>query len=276
MIKKIFNQSELVKLGVFFTIFFFVLFAFNLPFAKRVDNFYLKLSSEEQKLAAQYKAGSSLEKARADYQALAERIPEAKDIFSKSGEELKLITDLEHLAAAHNLTQKLNLSPSTIKYSDQLEALTLELSLQGNFNNLVAYLDDLAKRHFSLNVSGISLTKLDQDLLEIKLLTNTYWLTMALKSPKLNMKFFYTALVVLILAMIALFGLTTYKKYRRSFNLSENINKYLESISLKEVEKTKAEVIIKFLTATSSAPLNLAGVKNPFAPLPVEEKKEKK
>lgn len=176
MIKKIFNQSELVKLAIFFTIFFFVLFAFNLPFAARVDDFYVKLKTEEQKLAAQYKAGSNLDKTQADYSSIAAHIPEAKDLFTKSGQELKLITDLEKLAAAHNLTQKLNLSPATVKYSDQLEALTLELALKGSFNDLVAYLEDLAKRHFSLNVSGINLMQVNQNLLEIKLLTNTYWL----------------------------------------------------------------------------------------------------
>ncbi|MCX6785973.1 MAG: type 4a pilus biogenesis protein PilO [Candidatus Komeilibacteria bacterium] len=176
MIKKIFNQAELIKLAIFLTVFGFVLLAFNLPFIARVNDFYAALKDGEQKLAAQSKAGSSLDKAQEDYSAFNALIPEAEDLFTASGQELKLITDLEQLAATHNLTQKLNLSPDRVNYSDQLEALTLSLELKGGFNDLLAYLADLSQRRFSLNVNAISLTQLDQNSLEIKLLTNTYWL----------------------------------------------------------------------------------------------------
>lgn len=99
---------------------------------------------------------------------------------------------------------------------------------------------------------------------------------MALKTPKLNMKFFYILIAALIIVIIVLFGLTTYKKYLKSFSLSQNINKYLGSVSLKEVEKDKAETIIKFLSATSSEPVNLEGVKNPFLHVPATEPKKDK
>ncbi|MCX6785974.1 MAG: hypothetical protein NTZ18_03945 [Candidatus Komeilibacteria bacterium] len=98
---------------------------------------------------------------------------------------------------------------------------------------------------------------------------------MAFKNPKLNIKFFYALMAAIIILIVGLFGFTTYKKYLESFALSDNINKYLKSVSLREVEKDKAEAIIKFLAASSTEPINLAGVKNPFFPVPADEEKKK-
>lgn len=176
ILRKIFNQSELIKLAIFLVIFILILFIFILPFINLVNNFYDKLAREEKQLAAKYKSGDSFAKTKEDYQALADKIPPYQDLFSPSGQELKLITTLEKLAKTHNLTQKLNLNPTKISYSDQLEALSLELELKGSFNDLIFYLEELSKYNFKLNVSAVNLKQISQDLLEIRLLTNAYWL----------------------------------------------------------------------------------------------------
>jgi Tfp pilus assembly protein PilO len=82
--------------------------------------------------------------------------PFTEHLFFK-GDELKLITSLEALAAAHNMAQRIN--------SSNLDNITnskahISLSVSGSYQNALSYLDGIEHFPYFLNLTHLSLSQL--------------------------------------------------------------------------------------------------------------------
>ncbi|MFA6304674.1 MAG: type 4a pilus biogenesis protein PilO [Patescibacteria group bacterium] len=175
--KKIFFQSEYLKIGSFLLIFLSILIFFNLPPANNINKLFNLLKAEQATLTQQSNQGHNFANSLLDYQKFNEQIPDFKSVFSTAGQELVLITDLEKIAKNNHLKQELNLSESKTNFNENIESLGLNIKLAGSFADLLAYLQELEKIKYRLSVDSVSLIKSENDKgLEIQLLLNTYWL----------------------------------------------------------------------------------------------------
>lgn len=78
-------------------------------------------------------------------------------LFVKKGEEIKLVTALERLAEQLCLEQNLSLSSTANKVSEHLSDFDLQITVVGNFQNLMKYLEALEKNDYLFAITGVSL-----------------------------------------------------------------------------------------------------------------------
>ena len=161
---------------ILLTILLVIIWLFDFPFYRQLNNLSDDFNRAKKDLSLQFKQGNSYEKALTDYQGLYDKIPPFSKVFLADGSQLTLITKLENLATKHNLVQKINLGTQKESLADKIIKLGLNLQLSGSFENLVAYLAELKSLKTSLSVIGLDLKKINNDLLELNLNTQTFWL----------------------------------------------------------------------------------------------------
>lgn len=81
-------------------------------------------------------------------------VGEYRNYLFYQGDELKLITDLETIASRHGVTQKIS-APDLGK--NNTNKIIFNILASGGYENLWAYLSDLEKTHYFLNVEKLHL-----------------------------------------------------------------------------------------------------------------------
>lgn len=178
--KKIFNQSEAVKIGAICLLLILVVLIYDLPIFKTINRWHNDVKGEVLGLEAQSEQGNSFTKASLDWQQASGKLPASGQLLKNSGQELELIKQLEKIASANQLKQELKLSQNYQAWSDKIVLLGISATLTGEFSDLLDYLVELEKLNFQLTVDSVALKPATQaeatDQVEAKLLLNTYWL----------------------------------------------------------------------------------------------------
>ena len=65
--------------------------------------------------------------------------------------------------------------------------------------------------------------------------------------------------------------LSIFRQYFNSFHLSDEVNRYLESVSLEQIKIEQADSLIEILNPTTTPPLLSDNLSDPFAPIQVIE-----
>lgn len=120
-----------------------------------------KINGEISELRAQlelkYEKTKRLHRSKINLASAQDLISQYQELFLKKGDELKLIVALETLAEKHHLNQKINMSPEPRVVTKKLSAFDLNVSVSGNFSDLLAYLYDLERKFEpAAAVSGFS------------------------------------------------------------------------------------------------------------------------
>lgn len=178
--KKILNQSEVVKISSISLLLLVVVLIYDWPLINKISGFHAAVEAEVANLAANSEQGNSFTKATLDWQQFSDKLPAAAKLLKPAGQELELIKQLEQTAAAAGLEQELTLNQNYQDWSDKIALLGLSAKLTGQFSNFVNYLAELEKMNFQLTVDSVSLKPAAlssaDNRIEARLLLNTYWL----------------------------------------------------------------------------------------------------
>lgn len=117
-----------------------------------LDTYNLRLTLERKnEQATNYRfALKQIEKIKND-------MPSFSDHLFSSGNELSLITTLEFLANSHGVSPKI-LSSNLDNIVDQ--KILISLSITGDYNNAISYLNDLEHLPYFINPTHLSITPL--------------------------------------------------------------------------------------------------------------------
>ncbi|HLC64042.1 MAG TPA: hypothetical protein VJK25_01670 [Patescibacteria group bacterium] len=80
----------------------------------------------------------------------------------------------------------------------------------------------------------------------------------------IGIKMVYLVFFLGLLIFIFFFFFTTFNRYFNSFHLSEEVNRYLESVSLDQLKLDEADRVVEILSPTSSPQTLPADLKDPF------------
>ena len=145
------------------------------PSAKRIKQLSQDISVQKQELDDIYARGQNLSKTIKQYENVKPRIAELTGIYLQEGEELKLITALEQAASKAGVTLDKQLSSNKDSQNNS-KILPLQLTVGGNFAELIQFMVELEKMDYYLNVSNIRINKSsNSSSLNTLLLTNAYY-----------------------------------------------------------------------------------------------------
>lgn len=178
--KKIFNQSENVKISGIILALILVVIIYDWPIFNKIKEWHANLNAEAAGLEAQNQQGNSFTKASLDYQQFTDKLPPPETLLKPGGQELELIKQLEQISDQNKLAQELTLGQNRQDWSDKIEVLGLSAKLTGQFGDIIRYLENLEKLNFQLTVDAVQLKPdalaTGSGLVEAQLLLNTYWL----------------------------------------------------------------------------------------------------
>lgn len=155
-IKRKITISIIIVLAITSLIIYFVI----LPTAEDIKKISNDVYLERVDLEKKYLRGQLLKKTIKDFEEIKPEQDKLASIFIMEGEELKFITALEKISAANNLEQNLQLQTNQSKISkDELYyTLPLKVTVQGSFDKILKYLQDLEKINYYFNVSSINIS----------------------------------------------------------------------------------------------------------------------
>ena len=116
-------------------------------------------------------------------------IEQLSSIFVKKGSELEFITTLEGIAQANGLEQNINLQTTEQKVSGQIIATPIQISLTGEYLNILKYLSSIEKLDYYITINSLNLSAVynkketaninlaKQGLVEAQLNGEVYWET---------------------------------------------------------------------------------------------------
>ena len=171
-----FSKAEIIKNLILIGILVLVFLVFDLPMYSQIKEVYERLAEEKELYSSKFQQGNSYDKSLADYKIYQAKLPTLESSFIPVGQELRLITKLEDLAAKHHLAQTIDLSSSARQFSDRVRILSLELDLTGSYNDLAAYIEELEASRFEVKITALEIKKAGLAGLQINLLTDSYWL----------------------------------------------------------------------------------------------------
>ena len=129
-----------------------------LPTINDIKTINQAVYNEKLDLEKKYLRGQLLRKTIEDFEKIKPEQDKINSIFIKQGNELEFITALENIAANYNLEQKLSLRSDLPADSGIYYPLPLEISIRGNFINILKYLNDLEKLDYYFNIAELAVT----------------------------------------------------------------------------------------------------------------------
>jgi len=169
-----FNRADIIKYLILTGIFVLIFLLLFWPNYKTLTQISGSISSKMDNFK-QLQTVSDPEKSLSDMKNLAGQLPTLDKIFLKEGDELTMVTDLEQIAAVHNVNQKISLAVDKLKIDEHLKSLPITLDVTGNYNDLILYLADIKNLNYKLIIQNITFIKTANNQIQANLIGTTYW-----------------------------------------------------------------------------------------------------
>jgi len=162
------------------TLIFLLYFMIAKPAFLEMLDLAKKIEKQKTELEALYQGGKTLSQIKGELKEIEEKNTMLDDIFLSENKELEFITILEKLSNENNIKQEISLK-TKIPFENNYQIIPIRLSLQSSFNNLLTYFQTLENLNFylninSLNITGSSKSTNQEELLNVIIEADTYWL----------------------------------------------------------------------------------------------------
>lgn len=156
------NKKTIIWFGATAVVLVAIILLLIIPLIKSVNSMTKDHYDKRVKLAILQKQSSNIAAMKSDYSKIQDDIKKISQVFILKKETLTFISTLENMAAQNNVTQKIQLEG--IKISDleqetkEVKQLPIQLTLSGDFNNLVKYLNQLESLTYYINFNKLNFT----------------------------------------------------------------------------------------------------------------------
>jgi Tfp pilus assembly protein PilO len=175
----------LIYSAVIFLIFYFII----LPKINFIKENGKAISERRIFLEEQYIRVRNFKQNNEEMKLVDEDIDKLDEVFVNYNEDLQFIETLENLASDNNINQKISLGKVESEGKDEFEEITLEISAEGSFLNIMKYLISLETLNYYINISFLDISKVqtivEKDFSEnrvgilnnviCKIKADTYW-----------------------------------------------------------------------------------------------------
>ena len=156
------NKKNIIWLGVTTAVFVAVIVLLITPLMQNISSLTKDHYDKRVKLAILQKQSSNITTMKRDYSKIQDDINAISQVFIPKKETLKFISTLENMAAQNNVTQKIQLEGIRISDLEQetreVKQMPIGLSLSGDFNNIVKYLNQIESLSYYINFNKLTFT----------------------------------------------------------------------------------------------------------------------
>ena len=150
------------------------------PTVKSIKAINADILGQRTLLESRYKNRLNTRESIQNYNQLSPKIPELTNaIFLRTGAELEFITALEAIANKYSVSQTINFDTKNGEAVMQNKRkVPIEISLNGDYLDILKYLDNLAKTQFYLIIENMSIASKTSDIsgsVRALLKGYTYW-----------------------------------------------------------------------------------------------------
>ncbi len=147
------EKKTLIILAVISTISLSIIFGVLLPTIKYIKKLDQETSTLRQYLEKKYENTKTLRTSKEKIEEIQSIVSTYPDDLFYHGDELKLITSLERLAANNRVEQKIDNSNL-----DKIgEAVNLSLTVNGDYKNVLQYLSSLEKEKYYFTITNLQI-----------------------------------------------------------------------------------------------------------------------
>lgn len=161
------------------TIFLLVLiFAIIIPMYRQIHAIQEKIILEKNELETKYIRRQTIRRTLSALKRIREEWPKLfNSLYPEFGREIDFINTLEKTADKFDLASELRLEPGLgSPLSHALQKVPLQITIYGQFHNLLAYLDELENKPFVLNLKNIKITRTRADgTVRADIRFDSYW-----------------------------------------------------------------------------------------------------
>ncbi len=168
---------------------FFILYFIILPKVNFIRKNSKAISERRIFLEEQYIRARNFKKNNEEMKLVDEDIERLDEVFVAYDKDLQFIETLENLASDNNINQKISLGKIESEEKNEFEDITLEISAEGSFLNIMKYLISLETLNYYINISSLNISKaqinVEKDFSEdrasilnnvvCKITADTYW-----------------------------------------------------------------------------------------------------
>lgn len=134
------------------------------PTLRDIQSISDSIKKERDDLETKYQRGQLLRQLVQDFEKVKNEKDKLNTIFIESGKELEFVTMLENLASKYNLDQEIKISTKDVNKESIISALPLDISLKGDYNQILRYLNEIEASSVYFNINNID-AKLDRPLI---------------------------------------------------------------------------------------------------------------
>jgi Tfp pilus assembly protein PilO len=159
------KKKIIISISTIIIVTVIVIYFIILPTSSEIKEISRAVHNERVDLEKKYVRGQLLKKTIKDFEKIKPEKYKLISVFIGQGEELKFITELEKIANARKLSQKIELGKVDEKKvtKNSLYSLPLKINLTGNFISIIQYLNDLERSNYYFNISAINFISPNQN-----------------------------------------------------------------------------------------------------------------
>ncbi len=149
------ERKTILILIIFFTGTLLVLFGIMFPTISYISNVNKETIQLREYLEKRYEYTQAIRSSKKMIAEMSSVVTKYQNYLFFKGDELRLITILENLAATNNITQKID---SSNLDSIQGDSVNISLSLNGDYENIIKYLAALEKKEYFININMLRIS----------------------------------------------------------------------------------------------------------------------
>ncbi|MAF13839.1 MAG: hypothetical protein CMI53_03030 [Parcubacteria group bacterium] len=151
-----------ISIGVVMVVMSIIIYFVILPTVNDIKSISDAVFNERLDLEKKYLRGQLLKETIENFEKIEPEKEKLTSIFIIEGEELEFITLLEKIAETYNLTQTLKLNTPDKSTNVEYYTLSSQVSVNGEFIDVLKYLESLEQSNFYFNISSLALDTLSQ------------------------------------------------------------------------------------------------------------------
>lgn len=138
-----------------------------IPSIQKIKELSSSIYEKRTEMEKMYVEGQYYKKSLSTFNQIKSELEELNKIFVQKGNEIFFVTNIEEIASLHNVDQTIKLGAQIPVESETNTPLGLQITLQGDFENLIEYLAELEQINYYINIDSIRLST-DSSSLRIK------------------------------------------------------------------------------------------------------------
>ncbi len=132
-----------------------------LPTINKIKNNNITLAREKKQISNLLRQGQNVAENRKNFRKIKANLDELNNLWLRTGNELKFITDLEKIAKQNKLKQNINFNNKQVntKNKNKTKIIPIDITIKGQLADIMNYINQLEILDYYINFTQINFAK---------------------------------------------------------------------------------------------------------------------